>query len=262
MIAIVVLTHNRPHLLRQCVENVLQKTSDATQEIVIWNNGSTDETRPYLDSLTDRRIRVVHHPQNIGQNAYALAFAQTSADYLLELDDDMIDAPERWDRMLLDAYRQLPDVGFLSADLVDNEHDESARYRYRVRPHLYKEETVNGIRLLTGPTGGGCAITSRELNERVGGFRQDPTQVFWLEDAAYIEDIGKLGYRAAILADLKLLHAGGSYYAKPSAEKEDYWARYWRAVERKNTVKRLLLRIPFVRPLNERRGWFEPPADS
>ena len=68
------LTHNRVHLLRKCVENVLARDLDATREIVIWNNGSTDGTRDYLDALDDPRIRVVRSEVNIGQNAYARGF--------------------------------------------------------------------------------------------------------------------------------------------------------------------------------------------
>ncbi len=92
-IAIVVLTHNRVHLLRKCVENVLGSTSAATREIVIWNNGSTDGTREFLDTVADPRTRIVHSDANIGMNAYARAFAMTSAEYLVELDDDVVDAP-------------------------------------------------------------------------------------------------------------------------------------------------------------------------
>ena len=55
-IAVVVLTHDRVHLLRQCVENVLGQVSPTTREIVIWNNGSTDGTRAYLDAVDDPRI--------------------------------------------------------------------------------------------------------------------------------------------------------------------------------------------------------------
>ena len=92
-VAVVVLTHNRVHLLPKCVDNVLRRTSEATREIVIWNNASTDETAVYLDSLDDPRITVVHSERNIGQNAYAEAFRLTSAPYLVELDDDVVDAP-------------------------------------------------------------------------------------------------------------------------------------------------------------------------
>src|SRR5207248_2002869 len=77
-VAVVVLTHSRVHLLRQCVENVLARTSERTTEIVIWDNASTDDTRSYLDSVLDPRLRVIHHERNIGQNAYDAAFALTS----------------------------------------------------------------------------------------------------------------------------------------------------------------------------------------
>ena len=255
MIAVVVLTHDRLHLLRQCVENVLARTSELTTEIVIWDNGSSDGTSEYLDGLDDPRVRVVHHPDNMGQNAYAEAFSLTTARYLLELDDDMIDAPAEWDRTLLEAFDRLPQVGFLAANLVDDPHDQAATVM-RERAHLYTTEVVEGVTLLRGPVGGGCAITSRELNERVGGFRRQAGKVFWLEDAAYIEDIARLGYEAAYLRDLRLHHAGGSYYAKESAAKHAYWHDYWAHEIRKNRVKRALLRIPFVRPLNDRYGLF------
>ena len=62
-IAVVVLTHNRLHLLQKCVDNVLSKTSDATREIVIWDNASTDGTGDYLASLNDPRIRTITSPR-------------------------------------------------------------------------------------------------------------------------------------------------------------------------------------------------------
>ena len=256
MIAVVVLTHERAHLLRQCVDNVLARTSELTTEIVIWDNASTDDTRAYLESLDDPRLRVVHHPENIGQNAYAEATRLTSAPYIVELDDDMIAAPPEWDRALLEAFQKLPKIGFLAANLVDNPHDQAARVMYRERPHEYTTVELEGVKLVRGPVGGGCAITSRELLDRVGGFRQKRNQVFWLEDEAYIRDIEKLGFEAAYLADVKLLHAGGSYYAAETEAKHAYWLAYWTREIRKNRIKRLLLRIPFVRPLNERHGWF------
>jgi GT2 family glycosyltransferase len=171
-IAVVVLTHSRVHLLRQCVENVLSKVSPTTSEIVIWNNGSTDGTHDYLETLEDDRITVVHHEENIGQNAYSRAFALTTAEYLVELDDDVVGAPEHWDARLLDAYERLPEIGFLAADLEDDPHDVATHCRYHV--YEYTPTEVNGVPLLLGPTGGACAITSRELNERVGGFRPRP----------------------------------------------------------------------------------------
>jgi GT2 family glycosyltransferase len=259
-IAIVVLTHNRVHLLPKCVENVLLRTSPATREIVIWNNASTDETAEYLDSLDDPRIRAVHSERNIGQNAYAEAFALTTAPYLVELDDDVVDAPHEWDLMLRDAFERLPKIGFLAADLVDDPLDPASRMRHHVRPHEYTLVEENGVRLLRGPAGGGCAITSRELNQRVGGFRQDKKKVFWLEDQAYISDIIGLGYEAAVLADLVVHHTGGPHYTTASPEKDQYWADYWRRRARRLAIKKLVFRVPFFPRLNARFGWFQPPS--
>jgi GT2 family glycosyltransferase len=259
MIAVVVLTHNRVHLLERCVENVLGRASELTSEILIWDNGSTDGTREYLDSLEDPRLRVVHHPENIGQNAYARAVGLTSAEYVLELDDDVIDAPAHWDQTLLAAFQKLPRIGYLAANLVNNPHDQAARVMYVERPHEYTTVEVEGIPLVRGPVGGWCAITSRELLDQVGGFRQKRREVFWLEDEAYIEDIEKLGFEAALLKELKILHAGGGHYSSESEAKHAYWKAYWVRQQRKNAIKRSLLRIPFVRGLNARHEWFRAP---
>jgi GT2 family glycosyltransferase len=261
MIAIVVLTHNRLHLLRKCVENVLMRTSDATREIVIWDNASTDGTREYLASLSDPRIRVVRHAKNIGQNGYANAFAMTTQPYLIEIDDDVTDAPNDWDATLLDAFRRLPKIGFLAANLVDDPNDEASYVMHHYRRHLYTSVEENGVRLLKGPTGGGCAMTSRELHDRVGGFRQS-NDVFWLEDHAYIDDIAKLGYEPAFLEELRVHHTGGPHYAPPPPEKVRYWKAFQRRHRRRTAVKRALLRAPMVATLNDRWGWFEPPSSA
>ena len=92
----------------------------------------------------------------------------------------MVDAPAEWDLDDARCLQAAPAIGFLAADLEDDPHDLAARYRHHVRPHEYTLVVENGVRLLTGPAGGGCAMTSRELNERVGGFRENKKEVFWL----------------------------------------------------------------------------------
>ena len=259
-IAVVVLTHNRVHLLRKNVENVLLRTSPATREIVIWDNASTDGTGEYLESLDDPRIRVVRSEKNIGQNAYAQAFQLTEAPYMVEVDDDVVDAPAEWDATLLDAFERLPHIGFLAADLEDDPHDVASQVRHHERPDAYTLVEENGVRLLRGPTGGGCAITSRELNERAGGFRQHAKEIFWLEDEAYIADIERLGFQAAVLADLRVHHTGGPYYSVESKEKDEFWKRWHAMRARRTAVKRILLRVPGMRRLNARFNWFVAPS--
>jgi GT2 family glycosyltransferase len=259
-IVVVVLTHNRLHLLRQCVENVLLRTSEATREILIWDNGSTDGTSDYLASLDDPRIRIVRSDQNLGQNAYARAFPLTTSPFLVELDDDVVDAPPDWDLTMRDAFVRLPKIGFLAADLEDDPHDQASHVRHHVRPHEYTVVEENGVRLLRGPAGGGCAMTSRELNQRVGGFRESKKHIFWLEDEAYIKDIEKLGYECGVLADLRVHHTGGPYYSEVTQEKVAYWTQRKAAWARRQAIKRVVFRLPFVARLNARYRWFQPPT--
>jgi GT2 family glycosyltransferase len=263
VIAVVVVTHNRLHLLQRCVDDVLGRTSEATREIVLWNNASDDGTREYLDALEDPRLRIVHHPENIGTNAYAPAFAMTTQDYLVELDDDVVEAPGGWDAQMLDAFRRIPKMGYLSANLVDDPNDSASQYiKYlREERNAYTRREVEGIAILEGPTGGGCTMTSRELYERVGGFRQNTKLVFWHEDAAYVRDIHRLGYGSAMLEDLRVWHAGSPYYSEPSRAKIAFHEHRKRTEARKNVVKRAILAVPFLSSLNERHRWFEPPDE-
>jgi GT2 family glycosyltransferase len=259
-IAIVVLTYNRVHLLEQCVERVLRRTSAETAEILIWNNGSSDGTRAYLDALVEPRIRVVHHERNIGPNAYDVAFRRTTAPYLVELDDDIIEAPNNWDATLLEAFRKLPETGLLSANLAKNPNDRTAAIMYGENASLYKIVEVDGLRLkVGGPIGGGCAITSREIFERVGGFGRNRRQVYWDSDASLMRKLQAAGLQGAYLDDLEVVHAGGPYYSEVPAAKREFWVDYHQRARRRERVKNVLLRLPYVRTLNERHGWFVAP---
>jgi GT2 family glycosyltransferase len=258
-VGIVALTHNRVELLRQCVENVLLRTTPLTTEIVVWNNASTDGTREFLDGLDDPRFRMVHSKRNVGLNGYAKGFALLETTHLVELDDDLVDAPHGWDRTLLEAFDRLPEIGFLAADLEDDPYDVAAHYRYRVRPHLYSEFELHGITLLDGPAGGGCAMTSRDLYDLVGGFPEKRRAIFFQEEGTYIKRLEKKGFRKAVLRDLRVKHTGGPHYAPPIAEKDAYWKRLARRQAQKDAIKGALCSIPPVRSLNRRFDWFVEP---
>lgn len=262
MIGIAVLTHNRVELLRRCVQEVLARTSELTREIVIWNNASTDGTRDYLDTVADPRVRAVHHPENLAMNALPRALALLSAPYLIELDDDVVEAPERWDETLLQAYRRLPDIGFLCASIAYDPGDSASRYLRYMREEIgaYSKREVNGVRILQGSVGGACTITSRKLYDRVGGVREHPKFAYWRPDIPYQRAIRKLGYESAFLADLEVRHEGTGDASRAPQPKLEYHWHEWKWRERKDRVKRLVLGLPFAAALNRRYDWFDPPT--
>ena len=89
--------------------------------------------------------------------------------------------------------------------------------------HQYVEVEEHGVRLLHGPTGGGCALTSRQVYEHVGGFPRVQGEVFFDHDAAYVRSLEQAGYQAVTLADLIVHHAGGLHYSDAPNEKLEFW---------------------------------------
>jgi GT2 family glycosyltransferase len=259
--SVLVLTHNRRHLLKQCVENVLGRASSRSAEILIWNNASTDGTGEYLDSVEDPRITVIHHPENIGMNGYVRLFKRASGAYLIMVDDDVIDAPAAWDEALIGAFELIPDIGYLATNLARNPHDITSGVMYGMNAHLYRTEEIGGVRLkVGGPVGGWCSLISRDLYDALGGLAEQ-RDAFWQDDGALLDGIGELGYRGACLEDICVVHASGPYYSATPPEKLAYWRTYDRAVARKDAVKRVLLGVPGVRWLNGRYDWFHPPQE-
>jgi len=91
-VTVAVATYNRAHLLDGLIENILNQTfSDF--EIVIVNDGSTDETAVVLEQYTDHdRIRIHHHDENQGVGAAKdTAASLAKGQYVAFLDDD-----DRW----------------------------------------------------------------------------------------------------------------------------------------------------------------------
>lgn len=247
MITICMITFNRLKLLKKCYENVLMKASPLTREIIIWNNGSTDGTKDYLNSLTDERIKVFHHHKNIGMNARARVFGSTENHYIISLDDDVIDAPKNWDKILFDAYTKLPEIRYLSSYIIDDGKGSHAQYMFRQRK-IQNEKTVNiaGYDLIMGSAGAWCAITDRAVYDEVGGIKENKKFVFWNEDTLFKQELMAKGYQAAILKNLCVFHAAGPYYLNDKAiqkEKEKYYKvifgkSKWRKI--KTRIKKLI----------------------
>ncbi|MBK1442221.1 glycosyltransferase family 2 protein [Parapedobacter sp. ISTM3] len=64
-ISIITPVWNGLPYIRECVDSVLMQEFDSW-ELLISDNGSTDGTRAYLDTLDDERIRVFKQPTNLG----------------------------------------------------------------------------------------------------------------------------------------------------------------------------------------------------
>jgi glycosyltransferase involved in cell wall biosynthesis len=113
-ISTVMLCWNRLALSRQCLASYLDTISVA-HELIIVNNGSTDATRQWLDSIAgDPRIAcIIHRPDNAPVDALNQALARCRGRYLHVMENDFLYL-DGWDRYVLDCFRRLPDLGQLA----------------------------------------------------------------------------------------------------------------------------------------------------
>ena len=98
--AVVIVTHNRQHMLEQCLKHAVFQTLRPAAVVVV-NNASTDGTRQYLDELkknrvySDIKLLICHEKENVGgaggfHDGMKLAMKHTEARWILVIDDDAV----------------------------------------------------------------------------------------------------------------------------------------------------------------------------
>lgn len=213
LISIFIVTHNRLYFLEKCIENLLPTLTGYNYEIIVFDNNSEDDTKIYLKKYeSDNKFKIVLNEKNVGVNGKSLAAEFCKGDYLIGMDDDVIEFPSDWIEKMLYAYNNIPLISYLATDVVQDETTTGAKFP----PDRYRSEFYeNGkIELQVGPTGGWCYMLSRSVYNKVGKILRRPERIFFLEDADYVNRCINKGYRFGILSRVKVYHATGEYHNK------------------------------------------------
>lgn len=112
--------YNAADYISEAISSILQQTME-DYELLIVNDGSTDQTVEVVQSFVDPRIRLIHNDKNMG-----LVFTRNRAleeargEFIAVLDSDDIAVPERLG-LQYEFMRQNPAVGLSSghAALID-----------------------------------------------------------------------------------------------------------------------------------------------
>jgi len=111
-VSVVIPVYNGARYLSVAVESILHQTF-TDFELIIIDDGSTDETWTILNNFNDPRLRLVQNEKNIGVSKSAnkgLALAQGM--YIARMDADDISLPERLSRQV-DFLETHPEIGVL-----------------------------------------------------------------------------------------------------------------------------------------------------
>lgn len=99
-VSVVIPTRNRSQLLGLALASVLEQR-DVHLEVIVIDEGSTDNTGVMVRSLTDPRVRLIRHDVARGKSAARnRGIAEAAGEWIAFLDDDDLWAPDKLSRQL------------------------------------------------------------------------------------------------------------------------------------------------------------------
>lgn len=136
LVSVIMPTYNRANYLAEAITSVVEQ-SYGNFELLIIDNGSTDQTRAIVESYHDSRIRYFYQ-ENSGSpvSPRNRGFRNARGEIISFLDSDDIWLP---DKLLSQVaqFEQFPSVGLVYSDclLIDHTGRVGGRYSDYHRPH-------------------------------------------------------------------------------------------------------------------------------
>lgn len=109
-VSVVLPVYNAALYVKEAVQSVLNQTFQ-NFELLIYNDGSTDNSLEILQQFEDSRIRIVNYEKNIGLiQLLNNAFSEAKGEYIARMDADDVCLPDRFEKQVgfLDQH---PNIG-------------------------------------------------------------------------------------------------------------------------------------------------------
>jgi GT2 family glycosyltransferase len=219
---LVVLCWNRWDLTRRCLDTLKAHTDLAHAEVLVVDNGSTDETPQRLREIP--WVRVLTNPENLGfvrGNNAGIAAAAPETDVVL-LNNDVEVLQPGWLDGLREAAHAAPDIGIVGCRLVlpDGRLLHAGTY---ILPDTFWGQQIGALetdvnqyartRAVQGIVFA-CAYLKRECLDALSGLSTD--YVSYFEDTDFCLRAAEKGFRTLCRGDVTLIHREhGSTEATP-----------------------------------------------
>lgn len=117
----VIVTFNKQQLLAECLQAILKQTYKIDQ-VIVFDNGSTDGTKEFLEKVQDQRVHSLFSEKNLGgaggfNHAIKAAMA-LSPTAIWVLDDDSIVKPTALEELVKAGQKLNGNFGFLSSNVL------------------------------------------------------------------------------------------------------------------------------------------------
>ena len=167
-ISVITAVHNGLPYLQQTVESILRQTFPDFEYLIV-DDGSTDGTTEYLESISDERVRTIRCSKIGLVAARNTLVHEARGAYLANIDADDLAHPERLAKQI-DWLRNHPDCVVLGtqADLIDVNGQPLGERSFPISDAAIRFQMIFGCPFLHPST-----TYSRQATLRCGGFRKE-----------------------------------------------------------------------------------------
>lgn len=220
--SVIILNWNGADMLRRYLPSVVQYTTNSNTEIVVVDNGSTDDSLHVLhSSFPSVKTLVFDHNYGFAEG-YNKAIAQTNAEYTILLNSD-VEVTEGWLTHLTDYLDANPDVAAVQPKVrswLRKTHFEHAGaaggfidkwcYPYcrgRILDYVEEDKGQYDTPIDIFWTTGACMCVRTEVYKQLGGL---DTQFFaHMEEIDLCWRMNSRGYRLSCVPSSIIFHLGG-----------------------------------------------------
>ncbi|MGI9235413.1 MAG: glycosyltransferase family 2 protein [Woeseiaceae bacterium] len=167
-VSVVIPAYNRANFLGDAITSVINQTF-ADLEIIVVDDGSTDDTRAVVDNLADDRIRYIRHDENKGANAARnTGIRLARGRYIAFQDSDDRWSPQKLQRQIVSCKSSAAKVSFCAFNRhVGASSTKVPKDSYRIPSGLNDlQQQVTRGSFISCQT----LMIDRELVLSVGGF--------------------------------------------------------------------------------------------
>jgi GT2 family glycosyltransferase len=209
-VSVVLLAFNNLDYTRNCVESILENTDDVEYELILVDNGSTDGTKEYFDSITG--AKVIHLKYNIHLvKGFNIGLMAAEGKYSAAVCNDFIFTPN-WLSNLLICIESDSKIGFVSpgATSISNMQQISIPFisiedfQNRAREYNVSDSSKWEERVVLLPNVLCCPTA---LLERIGYYDTRFFRGEFLDDDISFR-IRRAGYKLIYCADTVAHHYG------------------------------------------------------
>lgn len=177
-VSVVLPVYNGAATLLRAVQSILEQTF-CNLELIVIDDGSTDDTNALLRSVTDPRLRVIEQAHRGVAAAANAGTAAARASIIARMDADDVSHPERIERQLLQLGKEGWDVIGCRVRIIDSFSQSvptMQRYESWINEETRTEANIRALRFVEFPLVNPTLLARRhyfELGYREGPFPED-----------------------------------------------------------------------------------------